>query len=216
MLRASKKAAFLPILVKGMRENEWILNKADLAELIGVSTQTLDNWRQRGLPIVAQQKTGRGATWQADARAVVQWLKATLENKPRTGFNVQDQDEYKTRKMKSDAEQAELDLAERLGQVVLIKDVERELENEFAKVKSRLMAIPVKLAPMLAPEDDPNVCQEILQQQVMEALSELSADSEEDFQEEGSQSGEPEQVQTESGLSSGEPGWDEGLPPASA
>jgi hypothetical protein len=84
-----------------------------------------------------------------------------------------DLDEARQRKLAAEAQLAELDLARQQGQVVAIEDVGVELERCYSAVRSRLMAIPPKLAPLLCP-DDPATAQSMIEAVVIEALAELS------------------------------------------
>ena len=84
-----------------------------------------------------------------------------------------DLDEARQRKLAAEAQLAELELARQQGLVVAIEDVGVELERCYSAVRSRLMAMPPKLAPLLCP-DDPATAQTMIEAVVIEALTELS------------------------------------------
>ncbi len=57
-----------------------IVNRAELAELCGVSLPTIDAWRRRGCPYVSAPSTAKEASpqmrqWKFDSAAVIQWLR---------------------------------------------------------------------------------------------------------------------------------------------
>ncbi|HEX2526912.1 MAG TPA: hypothetical protein VHL31_11540 [Geminicoccus sp.] len=84
-----------------------------------------------------------------------------------------DFDEARQRKVAAEAQLAELELARQRGEVVAIEDVGVELEQRYAAVRARLMAMPPKLAPLLCP-DEPATAQSMIEAAVVEALAELS------------------------------------------
>ncbi len=76
----------------------------------------------------------------------------------------------------ADARAGLIEARERLvvGDAVLLADVERALVDVFTRVRARLLAIPVKLAPIVAVEDDAAEVQKLVSLAVGEALVELS------------------------------------------
>jgi hypothetical protein len=78
------------------------------------------------------------------------------------------------RRAEAEASIAELKLAQMQGEFIPISDVERELERAFTAVRARLLAIPPKLAPILAPEN-PARARSLLEGAVLETLAELQA-----------------------------------------
>ncbi|MDF2973164.1 MAG: hypothetical protein K0R61_3614 [Microvirga sp.] len=76
------------------------------------------------------------------------------------------------RKARAETEIVEAKAAEIKGELVPVAETATELERAFTAVRARLLAIPPKLAPILAPER-PARARAILEQAVLEALSEL-------------------------------------------
>jgi hypothetical protein len=76
------------------------------------------------------------------------------------------------RRAEAEASMAELKLAQMRGELIPICDVERELERAFTAVRARLLAIPPKLAAVLAPEN-PARARSLLEGAVLEVLAEL-------------------------------------------
>lgn len=70
--------------------------------------------------------------------------------------------------------QTQLDYELAAGQLVPIDEVGREVEKEYARVRARLLAIKVSLAPELIGVDDLVTIQNLIEQHITEALQELS------------------------------------------
>src|SRR5688500_11997259 len=52
-----------------------IVNKLQLARLLGTTQYEIDNWLARGCPFITEGST-KGKQWQFDTAAVIGWLKA--------------------------------------------------------------------------------------------------------------------------------------------
>jgi len=83
-------------------------------------------------------------------------------------------DEARTRKVNAEAEVAELTLAQIHGQLVLASDVVAAWEDVLTAMKSKVLSIPVKAAPVVAADSDINSCKLVLEDLINEALEELS------------------------------------------
>lgn len=83
-------------------------------------------------------------------------------------------DEIKKKKLQAEAELVELELEKEKGSVVPVKDIQRQWSGLVLSCKTKLLSIPTKLAPILATETDINVCKNILDTSINEALTELS------------------------------------------
>lgn len=83
-------------------------------------------------------------------------------------------DELKKKKLQAEAELVELELEKEKGSIVPVKDIQRQWANLVLACKTKLLSIPTKLAPIMATENDINVCKNILDKSINEALSELS------------------------------------------
>lgn len=70
--------------------------------------------------------------------------------------------------------EARLDLAEREQTLVPVEIIKRHVGNLVVSAKMRLLAMGNKLAPQLASETDPVVCQALIDAEVHEALAEIS------------------------------------------
>jgi hypothetical protein len=96
--------------------------------------------------------------------------------KPTTGGVIigSSYDEARTRKMNADAEIAELELAKIRGTLCLTDDVVKAWETVLHACRAKFLSMPTKAAPLLANENDVAIIKDILEEQIREALSELS------------------------------------------
>jgi len=108
-----------------------------LAKIFDVSARTIRYWEQEGMP-----KTPNGFY---EIKAVQEWRHFSDKRKKTRGSKKKDIDhEAEYRKYK--AQLAKMDLEERKGQLVPVKDVEHEVIQEFLRVKQRLLFLPKIIA----------------------------------------------------------------------
>ena len=85
-----------------------------------------------------------------------------------------DFDEARTRKINAEAEIAELNLAQIHGTLVVTDDVIKAWDDVLGAMKTKILSLPSKGAPVLSTETDTTVCKNILEDLVAEVLEELS------------------------------------------
>lgn len=95
-----------------------------------------------------------------------------------------------SRRAVAQANLTELEVLKQTGQVVAIDVVAAEVGEQLGRVRTRLLAIPHKVAPLVAPETTTRACQQILARAVDEALAELSGFAAERAAEAGQQEAE--------------------------
>ena len=81
----------------------------------------------------------------------------------------------RARKMEADAQMAELELLQAKGKLVPAEDVAGAWTDVLSAMKARLLALPSVCAPVCATETELATIQSILENQVREALDELSS-----------------------------------------
>lgn len=81
----------------------------------------------------------------------------------------------RARKMEADAQMAELELLQAKRKLVAAEDVAGAWVEVLAAMKAKMLALPSICAPICATETDLPTIQSILENQVREALDELSA-----------------------------------------
>jgi len=82
--------------------------------------------------------------------------------------------EERARLAKEQADKTALDNAQRRGELLEVGVVEAEVTSAFARVRSRLLAIPSKTAPLVSQVETPAEAEAIIRSAVIEALRELS------------------------------------------
>lgn len=81
----------------------------------------------------------------------------------------------RARKMEADAQMAELELLQAKRKLVAADDVVGAWTEVLSAMKAKMLALPSIVAPVCATETDLQTIQSILENQVREALDELSA-----------------------------------------
>jgi len=104
-------------------------------------------------------------------------LSAPKEKNPVGRPRIEDADynAARARKMEADAQMAELELLQAKGKLVPAEDVAGAWVDVLAAMKARLIALPSVCAPICATETELATIQSILENQIREALDELSA-----------------------------------------
>ena len=92
--------------------------------------------------------------------------------RPEVSF--QTYEEARTRKISAEAEIAELELAKIRGTLCMTNDVVAAWESVLHACKAKFLALPTKVAPILATETDVVVAKDYLESAIREALTELS------------------------------------------
>jgi len=145
-----------------------IANRAEMAGMLGISPVTLDRWVAAGCPLQERGKTSQGHKF--NSAEVVKWVRA----REAEGTRASDGDsDAKRRHAAASAELKELELAERRGEMIRVEDVVPIVADELANVRSRLMAMPGRLAPGLVGRDAEAI-EAAISSEVSAALSELT------------------------------------------
>lgn len=85
-------------------------------------------------------------------------------------------DEARQRKAAAEAELSEIELAKARAAVVSVDDVAKQWQSILSGVRTRLLAVPTKVAPMVAVENDQTIVKGLIEDGVHTALGELSAE----------------------------------------
>jgi phage terminase Nu1 subunit (DNA packaging protein) len=149
-----------------------ILNRGQMAAYLACSTATLDRYVAAGCPVRTRGKTSQGHEFDSDA--VMRWFRDRQSAASEPGAEGQG-DQGKRRYSLAAAELKEIQLAEKRGSLVPIEAVTATLADELAAVRSRLLAMPGRLAGQLLMKSDPAEIEAAIAEEVRGALSELSA-----------------------------------------
>jgi phage terminase Nu1 subunit (DNA packaging protein) len=152
-----------------------IVNKNQLADVMGVSERTLSEWQEDGLPI--KSVGGRGLENQYETAEVIEWLvqravagKSVLTPRDRRDL--------------ADAQLSELELARESRKVVSIEEVLPLWEAAVLAARTDLLGLGPRLKAAIDARYGIDVEQEMIDAPVRDALQKLSerppADEDED------------------------------------
>lgn len=154
-----------------------IVNRAGLADVLGVNVTTVDARIKRGMPYLKRSDGTRGNEWEFDTAEVINWLidKAKAEAAPSGSDNPKDiQKELITRKLTAETEIAELELLKKKQQVVFIDDAVATTANAVTVLRQRFLTLPRRIAPLVLGETDEEIAKEIIEREVIDVLEELA------------------------------------------
>jgi len=127
------------------------LNRAELAQYMGVSTVTIDTWRKEGMPVL--QAGSRGVEWSFDVTAVIKWF-AAKKVKEAEGKAPDDLAQIEKRTASVKMQRIELQLAKERKEVAPIADFERAMAAAFAEIRTNVMNVPQRVVIQLLGETD--------------------------------------------------------------
>ena len=142
------------------------LNRAGLAEHMGVSLPTIDRWVKEGMPVV--QRGARGVEWSFDLADVIRWW-GDRKAEAAAG-KIDDVAEIEKRTAKAKMEQAELALAQAKALVAPIRDFERAQAAGVAAIRANVMNVPQRVVVQLLGETDESTFKQKLRAELTLAL----------------------------------------------
>src|SRR5438067_2184173 len=151
-----------------------IVNRAELAGILARSPPAIDTMVRSGCPQIS--RGGSGTESEFNTAEVIKWLLARERDAVRAEFDPEKAgaNEGKRRFTAAAAELKELQLAEKRGELVSITAVTAKWIDECVAVRSRLLAIPDRVAPKIVGMSDPAAIEAALRDEVIAALSELT------------------------------------------
>jgi phage terminase Nu1 subunit (DNA packaging protein) len=124
-------------------------------------------------------KKGRGDYDLDECRqAYISRLRESAAGRANAGdLNLTDE---RARLAKEQADAKEMENAITRGELVYIEDVAKRVEVALSNVKTKLLAVPTKVAPEAAAADDAKEVQALIERHIIEALNELAGINEAD------------------------------------
>jgi phage terminase Nu1 subunit (DNA packaging protein) len=145
-----------------------IVNKAELSDVLGVSSVSLTEWQKEDPPLpIASRGARRGQSHSYDTAAVIEWM---VQRRMRSAGLETPRD----RLMRLQAEEVELRIAEKRGELVNVAQLEPELVRMVGAFRSRLLQMADQLANDLSALHSITVDVSLIEAAVHEALTELS------------------------------------------
>lgn len=147
-----------------------LVNKRDLAELLGVTERTLTTWQRQGLPIHATGARGQGSAY--DVPQVIRWLIARRVQEAKL-IGPRD------RLANLQAERIAIDIAEKRGELAPSAQFRDAWRTLVVEARQALLALPEALIPKLRFARDPDAMHEILTAALTKVLHELAGEQRE-------------------------------------
>lgn len=145
-----------------------IVNRTGLSDVFGVALTTIDSWVRLGCPVVVRGR-GKGQEWQFNTAQIAKWLQDKAADDA-AGEIPDDINLLKLRKAKAETELAELELAEKKGQVALIAEFEKVWAMAMGQLRQNILNVPQRAVLQLIGETDERVFKEKLKTELVLAL----------------------------------------------
>lgn len=163
-----------------------IVNRTELAAIMGVSLPTVDAWVRAGCPIVS--KGSRGVSSSFNTAEVTKWLRDSARDEG-AGAVQADENALRQRRLKAETEKAELELAKAKGDVAPISEFEKASARMDAIIRQNMQNIPQRVVTQLIGETNEARFKSVLMAEIRLAL-ESAAEGEFDLDDEGEVEGE--------------------------
>jgi hypothetical protein len=139
-----------------------LATKSEYARYKGVTTPYIISWQRKyEVPMI-------GDKFDVEV-ADRYWLMRPNSRPKKIDFS-----EARTAKMQADARLAEMNADQMAQQLVETESVVETWERSFAKIKTKLTALPNKLGPIMALQEDPKICTNQLRNAINKTLNELA------------------------------------------
>jgi len=153
---------------------ESFLSAVQVAEFVGVSYRTIENWSAQGL--LTKDDQGKYGLISALTHRISLIEKELAEIKDNPNAELRTQKlAAEVDKEKAIARLKNLEADEKEGKLVAAEQVKQTWNNHNANCKAKLLSIPPKLALELSGIEKPEIIQNRLTEVIDEALIELSA-----------------------------------------
>lgn len=156
-----------------MAENsatKWLVSASELAAILGVSRQSITTFAADGRVVKASYR-------EFDLRASVTAYCAHLREIAAGRSNGEDGPDLvaeRARLAKEQADAQEMKNAMMRGELLKREDVDAAVVAAFSRVRTRMIGLPPKLAPVVMTAESPAEAQRMMRESVYEALRELS------------------------------------------
>lgn len=147
-----------------------IVGLGEFARIIGRTENYCRECIQDGMPVA--QRGDRGTSWQIETGPAIWWLMQREASRAR-GADERVRHDPKVRREFAQAELAEMNVAVRRGELAPVDLLRQALGAAVTRARTRLLALPVKLAPVVVGMKAPEA-KAAIEQAVHEALAELA------------------------------------------
>lgn len=150
-----------------MSENKNFYKVNTIATLLNITERRVQQLAKEGIIPKAQKGS-------YDLVQSVNGYIKYLQNQLNNNSEFKDLKFEKTRLIKFQADKSQIELKLIQGNAILITDIETEISNMILTVRTKLLTIPNKLAPLLINETDLAIVENIIKTNIYEILEELS------------------------------------------
>jgi phage terminase Nu1 subunit (DNA packaging protein) len=149
-------------------------NLAQLANIFGVHRQTVRAWVRRGCPFIHDADQTNGRDWLFDTAAVAAWRVDRAVEDAVGGTQDASEAELRRRKLAAETVVAELAAAKARGELGSIDEFEDQVRNAAIEIRTRLMQMVARVAPMVVGLDSQRKVKDILEKDIRESLEAIS------------------------------------------
>ena len=153
-----------------------LVNKFELAEIIGKSERTITTWQKNGMPISVDGK--RGEANQYDSQEVIDWFVQReinnvlqMEGSDKSIYNFEVE---RARHEYHKANIAEMEQDLKKGQTIEMEIVSEVQNRMFAGFRAKCLSLPSKIAPRVVYLDDLAEIENELRTAIYDALHEFA------------------------------------------
>ena len=147
---------------------EEVVMTHEIAEIFGCTPRWVNELTNGG--VIVQVERGKYHLGETIRRYIAS-IKQQAEEKDKEETDLREEQTMLTR---ANRKMAELELAVMNGDLHRSEDVKDIMNEMLAAFRSRLLAIPARLAPEITAANDPMVAQQLIKGEIYDALSELS------------------------------------------
>jgi hypothetical protein len=159
-----------------------LISLTQLCKALGVSRPTCMNYIALNMPVVTTANRAAGIPWEFSLSECQEWLsERDQEKQANHSQKMQEQIEdagivaARIAKLNVETERLQLRLARERGELVPIEKVAEIVEGQMTTLRTHLLALPIKLAPILVGHDA-EFMKEKISGYIREALEELAED----------------------------------------
>lgn len=151
-----------------------LVNIIELSAMLGVHKNTVFEWIKAGMPVAVKAGRGEKGGHQFLMSDVLDWHKGRAVIQATGSNDAMSAEEAKRRKLMAEAGLQEIELAKKQSLVVELADIERDLSNRFAQMRSNLLKIPERTAIRLIGETEETRIKQIIREELIQAMETIS------------------------------------------
>jgi len=157
-----------------------LVSLTELGRALVVSRPTVMNLIQQGMPYVTKADRAKGVAWEFDLEEVKEWIaERDFGKQAAKKMEQQEASEIiaaRVAKLQVETDRLQLRLARERGEVVPIDSVAELVEGQLTTLRTHLLALPIKIAPVVAGHTDVEEIKQTITSYIREALQELCED----------------------------------------